>query len=230
MTRSERLLALLQLLRAHRYPISAQILADKLAISKRTLYRDIASLRAQGVDIAGEAGMGYVLLSDNLLPPLMFSAEEMHAIVLGLRWVKRHADDSLMEVSNHAMAKIESVLPENLQQELLSSPLLVASAHQYSPLESEHANQLRQAMNQQLKVALTYQDGQEIVSKRIIYPLAIGFLQDKQLIASWCELRQDFRHFRLDRIISLEVLSETYQPNRQFLLKRWHKEQNIPLQ
>lgn len=230
MARSERLLALLQLLRTHRYPVTAATLAETLCISERTLYRDINSLREQGIDIVGESGMGYVLKTDNTLPPLNFTMDEIQTVVLGLRWINRHGDDELINTSRHVLAKIKAVLPAQQQEILEDSPLMIVSKHAYSQAENHHAKQLRLALNAEYKVHLHYQDANDKLSKRTIYPLAIGFCEHYQFIAAWCELRQEFRHFRIDRIIELYLTSHAYQPNRRFLLKRWHEQHGIPEQ
>lgn len=230
MTRSQRLLELLQLLRVYRQPASASLLADKLEVTPRTIYRDINTLREQGADIVGESGIGFVLVSDHHLPPLNFSLDELHAIVLGLRWVKRHGDAQLADSSDHAYAKIAAVIPERLQEQLLTAPLMVASAHYYSPLEEQHAEQLRESINQEVKVLVTYQDAQDQVSQRVIYPLAIGFFDQVLICPAWCELRQDFRHFRVDRMVDMTLLKDNYHPNRDYLLRRWQKSQCIPNQ
>lgn len=230
MTRSLRLLELLQLLRTYQYPISASTLAEKLEVTTRTIYRDINTLRQQGADIVGEAGMGYILRSDNHLPPLNFTLNEVYALVLGLRWVKRHGDASLVDVSNHAYAKIRDVIPEHLQNTLIDAPLMIATHQKYTELEAQHSQTMRHAINQEYKVSLTYLDAKDKLSQRVIYPLAIGFYDDMQIYATWCELRQAFRHFRLDRIVAISIVEQTYSPSRAYLFKRWKREMNIPSQ
>src|ERR1700754_4300218 len=117
MSRAQRLLDLLQILRSHRYPVSGALLAGQLDISLRTLYRDIALLQQQGAHIEGEAGVGYVLRPGFLLPPLMFSEEEIQALVLGSRWVADRADSQLGQAARNALAKIAAVLPPELRNE-----------------------------------------------------------------------------------------------------------------
>ncbi len=111
MTRAERLLALVRLLRTYRYPVAGQQLAEALSISLRTLYRDIATLQAQGADIRGEPGLGYVLHPGFVLPPLMFTEHELEALMLGMRWVAQRADPALSQAANDVLAKAEAVLP-----------------------------------------------------------------------------------------------------------------------
>src|SRR5262245_46311898 len=126
MSRSERLLDLLQILRRHRNPVAAQMLADELGVSLRTIYRDVATLQHQGASIDGEPGIGYVMRPGFMLPPLMFSEEEIEALVLGSRWVARRGDKKLAEAGRNALAKIAAVLPEDLTRNLDAS-LLVAT-------------------------------------------------------------------------------------------------------
>src|SRR5258707_9367578 len=125
MSRAERLLDLIQILRRHRQPVSGQALADELDISLRTLYRDIASLQGQGAGIEGEAGVGYILKPGFMLPPLMFSEEEIEALVLGGRWVARRTDEPLGKAARNALAKIAAVLPDDLKRGLETSTLLI---------------------------------------------------------------------------------------------------------
>lgn len=125
MSRTERLFDLMQILRRHRYPVTGQALAQEMKVSMRTLYRDIATLQQQGAEIVGEAGVGYVLRPGFMLPPLMFSQQEIEALVLGMRWVGRRGDSQLAGAANNALAKIADVLPATLRDELEASTLLI---------------------------------------------------------------------------------------------------------
>ena len=230
MSRSERLLELLQILRRHRHPVSGQDLAAELDISLRTLYRDIASLQAQGAVIEGEAGVGYVLRAGFTLPPLMFSQEEIEALVLGSRWVTTRHDTQLAQAARNALAKIAAVLPPALRDDLEASTLLVgpsASKEQPIPVDPDILGQIRLAIRQQSRLELHYADAERQVSQRIIWPFGLGFFDQVQVVLGWCELRQDFRHFRTDRIQSLIILEGRYPRSRQSLLKDWRKAQNI---
>lgn len=220
MSRTERLLDLIQILRRHRFPISGAVLADELGISLRTLYRDIATLQAQGANIEGEAGVGYVLRPGFILPPLMFSTEEIEAIVLGSRWVADRADTELKQAAQNALAKIAAVLPTELYEQLEAPGLLIAPGH---VVESRDADfiLMRKAMRLEKKLQLDYQDVNGFSSQRIVWPLALGFFEQVRILIAWCELRQDFRHFRADRILHLMFLNERYPERRQLLLKKW---------
>lgn len=174
MSRSERLLALLQLLRGHRYAITGAELANQLGISLRTLYRDIATLQAQGAHIEGEPGIGYVLRPGFMLPPLMFSEEELDALVLGSRWVVAHGDGALRASASSALAKIEAVLPADYRQQLQSNALLIGTSR--SDRLTDEAP-LRCAIRQQRKVTLSYRDLKDEASERTVWPFALGLLR-----------------------------------------------------
>ncbi len=224
MSRSERLLALLQSLRAHRQPVAGRQLAADLGISLRTLYRDIASLQAQGAMIEGEAGLGYVLKPGFTLPPLMFSVEEIEALVLGSRWVARRGDAQLGMAAASALVKIAAVLPAALQEDLEASALLVGPGTP-QPAESADAAVIRDAIRREHKLAITYADGNGGITQRRIWPFALAFFEEVRVVVAWCELRDDFRSFRTDRIAALAVTPERYPRRRQALLKAWRQEQ-----
>ncbi|PRP70677.1 transcriptional regulator [Chromobacterium amazonense] len=225
MARSERLLDLLQLLRRYRLPVTAQALADQLGVSVRTVYRDIASLQLQGADIAGEPGMGYQLRPGFLLPPLMFAEEEIEALVLGMRWVEKRGDPRLANAAGNALAKVAAVLPDDLRRRLEDETLLVVPVE--GPLMAVDMAALRDAIRQQRKLALCYRDIKGDDSQRIVWPFAVGFFEKVQVLAAWCELRQDFRHFRCDRIQQCESLNERYPRRRQALLREWRQRLGI---
>ena len=221
MARAERLLDLLQLLRRHRYPVTAAALAAELGISVRTVYRDIASLQLQGADIAGEPGLGYQLRPGFLLPPLMFAEEELEALVLGMRWVAKRVDARLADAAGNALAKVAAVLPAELRSQLEDAALLVGPA-QTEPAAVDMAR-LRDAIRQQRKLVLRYRDAKGEESRRVVWPFALGFFERVQVLAAWCELRQDFRHFRCDKMISCDSPGERYPRRRQALLREWRK-------
>ncbi|WP_429066705.1 helix-turn-helix transcriptional regulator [Aeromonas bestiarum] len=225
MSRSERLLALLQLLRGHRYAITGTELASRLGISLRTLYRDIATLQSQGAHIEGEPGIGYVLRPGFMLPPLMFSEEELEALVLGSRWVAEHADSTLSAGARSALAKIEAVLPAEYRQQLHANTLLIGSSR--SDACTDEAP-LRSAIRQQRKVTLSYRDLRDASSERTVWPFALGYFEQVRVLVAWCELRQDFRHFRVDRISRLKLEEIGYPRSRAILLKEWRATQQIP--
>lgn len=226
MSRSERLLDLLQVLRRHRRPVSGRSLAGELGVSIRTLYRDIATLQAQGADIEGEPGIGYILRPGFMLPPLMFSEDEIEALVLGSRWVADRADDPLGSAARNALAKIAAVLPADLRQGLDSATLIVGPGEAIAADAVDLAG-IRKAIRAERKLDIAYRDGAGTPSRRIIWPFALGFFDRVRIVLGWCELRQDFRHFRTDRIADLTVTDSRYPRRRQALLKAWRVKEGI---
>lgn len=227
MARTDRLLDLLQILRRHRHPVSGDVLSEELRISIRTLYRDIATLRGQGADILGEPGMGYVLKPGFLLPPLMFSQDELEALVLGVRWVSKRTGGALGKAADNALAKIAAVLPHDLSDRLDDHHLLVGPA-QEAGTGMEALTQIRLAIRREHTLAITYEDQAGAVTQRVVWPFALGFFDHVRVMIAWCETRRDFRHFRADRIISLEETGQRYPRRKPVLLKEWRASQAIP--
>ena len=223
MSRSDRLLELVQALRRRRRPVSGRTLADELGVSLRTLYRDIGTLQAQGADIAGEAGVGYVLRPGFLLPPLMFSEDEIEALVLGSRWVAKRTDDRLGDAARNALAKIAAVLPADLREALDASPLLVGSG-QAAAID---LTVVREAIRTECKIAIRYRDGGGAATERVVWPFALGFFDQARVIGAWCELRSDFRSFRIDRVVELTPTVVRYPRRRRSLLKAWREREGI---
>lgn len=221
MNRAERLLALLELLRQHRRAVRGEQLAARLSISLRTLYRDIASLQAQGALIDGEAGVGYRLRPGHALPPLMFRGDEIEALALGMSWVaKRSNDEQLAGAARNALAKLRAVLPTAARAELDASPLLVPPGDA-PPFDAALLPQLRAALREQRKLLLDYRDVQGRASERLVWPFALGFFESSRVLSAWCELRGAVRHFRLDRMKTCLTLDEVYPGSRQALLRIW---------
>src|SRR5215470_1120479 len=203
MSRSQRLLDLIQALRRHRRPVSGAVLADEVGVSLRTLYRDIETLKAQGAHIDGEAGIGYVLRPGFMLPPLMFTEEEIEALVLGCRFVSERADTPLGAAASNAIAKIAAVLPGDLRDSLEASNLLVGPAETTVADDAELAT-IRAAIRSEQKLQISYADGKGKSTRRMIWPFALAFFDRAHVVVAWCELRKDYRHFRTDRIAALE--------------------------
>lgn len=227
-SRTSRLLTLLQLLRGKKRPVTAAVLAMELEVSERTLYRDIAELTALGAPIFGEAGVGYVLRSGLFLPPLMLNADETEAIVLGLRYVDQRGDEVLSQAAANALAKIEAVL-DPIAQEAMRNPTLLAGPSGYGyPENRVPLNVLRNAIRSQGKLYIDYADAKQASSQRLIWPLALGFLNEARVIVAWCELRGAYRTFRTDRIAAASEQGERYPGRRSDWLRAWRKlmEQN----
>jgi len=221
-SRAQRLLDLIQVLRRHRHPVSGATLAEATGVSLRTLYRDIEVLKAEGAHIDGEAGVGYVLRPGFMLPPLMFSEEEIEALVLGSRWVHQRADRALADAAANVLAKIGAVLPKDLREMLDDSGLLIAPGN---PIAAGDAQlpKIRQAIRTERKIGLSYRDEKGVDSKRTIWPFALGFFEKARVVVAWCELREDFRHFRTDRIVVLNMTEKRYPRRRQAMLKEWRE-------
>ncbi len=201
-------------------------MAGELEISLRTLYRDIADWITDGVPIRGEAGIGYILGEGYDLPPLMFKADELEAVMLGLRWVMRRGDPDLARAAQDTAAKIGTVLPANLKPFLYDSSL-IASPFSKNIEDQIDVAALRKAIREQHKVHIHYraEDGAE--SKRVIWPIGISYYDAQRIIIAWCEMRQAFRSFRTDRVINSEVLKEKYKERRKVLLSKWQDNMRI---
>lgn len=222
MRRTERLFQIIQILRAKRSPVTGKSLADELEISLRTLYRDMAELIAQRVPITGEAGTGYVLDDGYDMPPLMLTADELEAAVLGASWVAGQADPSLGLAARDLVAKLSEAIPAELRPIVLDAGVRTVSMRK-SAQEKFDGVLLRQAIRERLKLQLAYEDQQGNPSERVIWPLLIAYLDNVRFIVAWCETRQDYRHFRTDRVRELDVLDAKYPGRRAVLIKGWEE-------
>lgn len=226
MSRSQRLFDLLQLLRCHKYPVAAEKLAQELNVSTRTIYRDIVTLQSQGADIQGEAGMGYVLRAGFMLPPLMLSSDELEALLLGADWIAKQANGEFKKAAKNAIAKISAVLPEDHQIKRRADIMRVSGIIEVADLKIDLA-EIRRAVQEQFKVEIEYVDVKGESSTRVIWPILIGVFQQYYVLAAYCENRQNFRHFRLDRILAWHTSSEQYSTPRHQLLKQWQAIEGI---
>jgi predicted DNA-binding transcriptional regulator YafY len=227
--RAQRLLELIQVLRRHRHPVSGQTLSDELGVSLRTVYRDIQTLIGQGAAIDGEAGVGYVLRPGFVLPPLMFTDEEIEALVLGARWVAQRTDEPLARAAANAIAKIAAVLPNDLRDNIAESGLLAGPSPERDDEPIDLAP-IRQAIRTECKLVLHYKDRKGDGSRRTVWPIALGFFDKARVLAAWCELRQDYRHFRTDRIVKLRATDKRYPRRRRVLMREWREIEGIPEQ
>lgn len=210
MRRADRLFEIIQILRRRKLA-RARDMAEKLEVSERTVYRDIRDLMASGVPIEGEAGVGYILRGGYDLPPIMFDEDEIEALVLGVRIVESWADPTLADAAGKVIAKVEAVLPERLRRHMAGTALLAPRNHYAEPLTVDISD-LRDAIRAMHKVAFSYSDRDGVATRRKVRPLALAFYGPVWLLASWCELRQDFRAFRLDRMTDMAVLDEAFPP------------------
>jgi predicted DNA-binding transcriptional regulator YafY len=202
--RADRLFQIIQFIRGRRVTTAAE-LARALEVSERTVYRDVRDLILSGVPIEGEAGVGYMLRKGFDLPPLMFTREEVVALVLGMRVVTSWADSGLGRAAEAALSRIASALPDELQTRLLESRLFAPGFH-VRPEVMERLGLLREATSSRRKTWLAYCDADEARSERTVRPLGLSFFGFTWMLTAWCEQRQDFRNFRLDRVEKLEVL------------------------
>jgi predicted DNA-binding transcriptional regulator YafY len=226
-SRAARLLDLLQALRRRRQPVTAAILAAELSVSERTIYRDIATLQGEGAAIEGEAGLGYVLRPGFMLPPLMFSDDEVEALVLGLRWVVQRADAPLVAAAADVLAKVTAVLPPALRDKAENTGLIAAPTAGV-PTTTIDLAAVRRTIRAECKLRISYADVEGKGTERTIWPIAMAFYEKVRIVAAWCETRQDFRHFRTDRIVRAEPMDERYPRRRRVLLSEWRQRQGIP--
>jgi len=218
MSRSHRLMQLMQLFRTMPAPVRAQALANETGVSLRSVYRDIEALRGMGAVIDGAAGYGYTLIDDPALPPMSFSQDEIEALVLGLREVQAVADPVLAAAAQGALAKIRASLPASQRQQLEHASLHAKRFH-HRPHISIDVARLRTAIRAEKVVRIEYADQSGTNSTRDIYPLGIVFFESTLVVMSWCQLRQDFRTFRLDRIITYTETGQSFRPRRVPLLR-----------
>jgi predicted DNA-binding transcriptional regulator YafY len=207
--RADRLFEIIQFMRRKEL-VRARDLAEALEVSERTVYRDIQDLITSGVPIEGEAGVGYVLKAGFDLPPLMFTEQEIEALVLGARIVESWADAKLATAASDVIAKVEAVIPERLRTYMANTALLAPPHHYMEEIKFDSA-ELRRALRSQLKVHFRYRDAAGEGSERTVRPLCLAYFGPVWLLSAWCELRQDFRTFRLDRIDGFEVKADRFR-------------------
>jgi predicted DNA-binding transcriptional regulator YafY len=220
MRRADRLFDIIQVLRTAAHPVTAAALADQLEVTVRTIYRDIAALQASRVPIEGAAGLGYVLRRGFDLPPLMFTTEEVDAIAVGVRLLRRLRDPKLQQAAESVLAKLSVVVPQPLQSQLVAAPVYVSegSAPAASGIDF---SELRSAIHDTRKMSIAYVDESGRHTRRTIWPLAMAYYVDATLLGAWCELRSDFRHFRVDRISAARLLDERFHQQSGELIAEW---------
>lgn len=219
MRRGDRLFEIIEILRRARDPISGQSIGEELGVTKRTIYRDIAALMAQGVPIEGEAGVGYILESGFYMPPLMLTSDEIEAAVLGAQWVRTRGEPEMALAAEKLLTKIEAVSPPRFQTSFVEPATSVAPVETQPEVLS--AARIRQAIRARVKIAVTYRDGSDAETERILWPILLGYRDAGRIIAAWCELRQGFRYFRTERIISGEVLDAKIPRRMDLLRSEW---------
>jgi predicted DNA-binding transcriptional regulator YafY len=208
MRRADRLFAIVQALRGRRLTTARQ-LADRLAVSERTIYRDIQDLSLSGVPILGEAGVGYVLKKGFDLPPLMFDYDEVEALLIGARMVGAWSSTPLAKSAERAMEKIAAVLPESRRAAIETTQVYAPNFHVDKDV-GQRFESLRHAIRARQLTTIRYETEDKSQTKRRVRPLALHFWGERWTLAAWCELRNDFRAFRLDRMRTLEVSESTF--------------------
>lgn len=207
MRRADRLFQIVQILR-HRRLTTAKELAERVEVSTRTIYRDVQDLCLSGIPIEGEAGVGYLLRQEVNVPPLMFNEAELEAIQVGMRMVQAWGGNELSSAAKQAMIKVEAVLPARLKdyQSLMFAPDFYIDNQEFKFLDV-----LRKASRLREYLSMDYQDVKESKSSREIRPLAIYFWKGTWTLLAWCELRNDFRNFRVDRIVNIISLGRHFR-------------------
>ncbi len=218
MSRTARLFQLMQSLRSLPPPATAELLAETVSVSVRTIYRDVDTLRGLGAVIDGEAGFGFTLIEDATLPPLGFENEELEALVLGLREVQAVGDPSLAKAAGSALSKLKGRLPAR-QAHRLQHAVLDARRYCKPPPPTIDVKTLRAAAWDEVAVSFSYTDVHGSPSSRSVNPLGIVYLDQSHVLLAWCHLRCDFRVFRLDRMLDLHVTGESFRPKRVALLR-----------
>jgi predicted DNA-binding transcriptional regulator YafY len=219
MRRADRLFLIIHALRGRRTALQARQLAETLAVSLRTIYRDVADLQLSGVPIEGEAGVGYVLRKGADIPPLMFTAAEIESLVVGTRFVRAFAGEKLADGAQAALLKIEAVLPPELRERSARTRI-------YAPIwrGAEQAafaariDQLHAAIDARHVLQIVYRTEAGEASTRQVEPLCLAFWGGKWTLGTWCRLRSAFRNFRPDRVEACAAIGERFEdvPNRNF--------------
>jgi predicted DNA-binding transcriptional regulator YafY len=220
MRRSDRLFDIIQRLRTAGHPTTAAALAAELEVTPRTVYRDIATLQARRVPIEGAAGVGYVLRKGFDLPPLMFTIDEVEAIAVGARLVRRLKDPALQQAANAVLAKVSVVVPERLRPHIADTHVYV-SPGMAAEAEGADLAEIRAAIRDSRKLYIAYADERGRRTNRVVWPIAMAYYVDVTLVGAWCELRTDYRNFRVERIQSSKVLDEHFDQAGGRLFREW---------
>lgn len=212
MRRADRLFQIVQFVRGGRL-VTARRLAERLEVSERTIYRDIAHLQASGVPIEGEAGVGYVLRQGFDLPPLMFTRDEIVALVAGARLIRAWGGAGMAGAAEEALIKIGAVLPE-AERRRADEVQIHAMAPEMTDAVRARIDEIERAVDRRSRIAMTYRDVDGRATDRIVRPLGLWFWGKVWTLVGWCELRDDFRMFRLDRIDGIAPSGSPFRPER----------------
>lgn len=213
MRKAERLFQLITLLRGRRTALTAKALADVLEVSERTIYRDIQALSLSGVPVEGEAGVGYRLRPEFNLPPLMFDADELESLLLGIRLVQGCSDQQLGQSASRVLDKVRAALPAHLHEHYLDEPewLIVPGLHRQ--WTTKFSDRIRQAIKAKRVLRIQYQREDKQYSEREVWPLGLVYWGAVWTLVGWCELRRAYRMFRLDRLQALEITERLFEAN-----------------
>ncbi len=212
MRRADRLFQIVQYLRGGRL-VTAARLAATLEVSERTIYRDIADLQTSGVPIDGEAGVGYVMRAGYDLPPLMFTRDEIVALVAGARFIRAWGGAAMARAAEEALVKIEAVLPD-AERARANQVQIHAIAQEMTPQVRARIDEIEHAVEERRRLALAYTDAEDQLTDRTVRPLGLWFWGKVWTLVAWCELRNDFRMFRLDRITTMDEGGKPFRPER----------------
>lgn len=219
MARADRLFRLLQAMRVLPAPVTAARLAEETGMSQRSIYRDVDSLRAAGARIEGERGYGYRLTEDNALPPQTFDRLEIEALALGLAEVRHMGDPALAAAATAVLAKVAATLPTDREQQLFH-----AVSRVYRPdvrFAAADMGMLRRACWDERALRIRYADKGDVVTERVIWPLAVVYAERSLVVLAWCCLRQDFRKFRPEQMHEVEAEGGSFRPKRVALLREY---------
>lgn len=219
MGKSDRFFEIIQLLRQAKRPVLARELAADLEVSRRTIYRDIATLQSMQTPILGEPGVGYVMRRGYDLPPVNFDIDEAEAIIVGLNMVARTGDAGLWRAARRAARKLHESAPGTRR--------LVASAWGVQDMPNADMTALRMAIRQEQKIHIDYKDAAGAITTRRVWPLVTIYYADAAVLVGWCELRVDLRHFRIDRIDRCRFLNEDFKGQGDALVSAWEATQKV---
>lgn len=222
MNRLTRLTSVLTQLQAKRV-VKAHEMADRFGVSLRTIYRDIKTLQEAGVPIGGQEGVGYFLIEGYRLPPVSFTEEEANAMVLVEQWVQQQGDQSLRRDYQSAIFKVKAVLPTTQKDKIeVLEQRISPSVPNQNKASSYWLADLQKAITARLVVDLAYVAASEQLTQRQVEPLALSFTQQAWYLLAFCQLREEIREFRLDRIQALKTTSTVFAPHEDFVMKDYY--------
>ncbi|MDK4717917.1 YafY family protein [Rhizobium sp. CNPSo 3968] len=220
MRKAERLFQIIQILRRSTGPVTSSQLAIEVEVARRTIYRDIADLIGQRVPIRGEAGIGYVLDQQYDMPPLMLTSEEIEAVVLGSQMVARLGDRALTTAARDVLTKVALAVPSNLRSFIAEPTVGIRPDMVIGDLRCD-TRPLRSALRETRKIRLEYQALNGTITSRVVWPVLLGYDGGICLLIAWCELKEEFRHFRSDRMRAIQVLEDRIDLPKSKLKQKW---------